>query len=150
PVRRPATIFSAASAQSTRIDSSGTILPQQFSRRNDAEIIVGRGCSQGAGRQAGAPFSRSEAVMGKDERAADARSSSGLDADGEGGACDGAKKSGASFSAAQATRDLLASISQGSADSSRADHPEAVGMDGRARRGASACSVIRDFQSRGV
>src|ERR1700681_2070219 len=88
--------------------------------------------------------------MGKDERAADARSCLGLDADGQGRVEDGAQKTCASFSAAKATRHLLASLSQGSADRSGVDQQETAGMDGRARRGAPTCSVIRDIGSYGI
>ena len=111
-------------------------------RRMDAEVIVERACAPGAAGPAGAAVARSQGALGKDDSAANARSSGGLDADGGGKAEDGSKASSSAVPADQAAGDLLASLPQECADGARANRQTAPGMGNRARRGAAAHGVV--------
>ena len=81
--------------------------------------------------------------MGKDDCASDARSFSGLDADGEGRAQDGCDKSSPALSAAQAAGHLLAPLPKGGTDRARANSQRPTGLECRVRRRSPACSIVR-------
>src|SRR5438309_7058815 len=88
--------------------------------------------------------------MGDDDRASDARSSGGLDVDGEGRARDRSDKTRAPVSAAQAASDLLASFPEGSTHCSGVKGQKTIGVERRARGSARARAVVRESRSKGV
>src|SRR5438445_2655387 len=88
--------------------------------------------------------------MGDDDRASDARSSGGLDVDGEGRAEDSADRAGAAVSATQAAGDLLAPIPERRTDRSGIKGEKTIGVERRARGSARARAVVRESRSKGV
>src|SRR6266404_6609255 len=82
--------------------------------------------------------------MGKDDRAANARSFSGLDANGEGRAQGRSDKPSAAVSTAKAAGHLLASIPQERTNGTGAFGQETVGMGRGARSSAAACPIVRE------
>src|SRR6267142_4503140 len=85
--------------------------------------------------------------MGRDDRAANARSFSGLDADGEGRSQGGSDKPSAAVSTSQAAGHLLASIPQERTNGTGAQGQETVGMGRGARSRAAACPIVREHAS---
>jgi len=85
--------------------------------------------------------------VGKDERAADARSSGGLDGDGAGRNPDGGTEKSTPVSAVEATGHLLASLSQGSTDCAGAHQQETIRLGQRARRRVPPHRIVRESGS---
>src|SRR5438445_4390897 len=75
-------------------DPSGAIFVASGLWRSNEKNIIGCGCPAGDARQTRPPVARIRASMGNDDRTSNARSSGGLDVDGEGRAEDGADQAG--------------------------------------------------------
>src|SRR4029079_1854432 len=100
----------------------------------DAQVVMERAGATGAARPIGAFESQRLAALGKDERSADARASRGLDGDVARRNSYGGTEKSPPVSAVEATRRVLASVSERSADFTGTYQQKAVRLGHRTRR----------------